>query len=389
MNAPQKESPVSKLSNAGYLIDGIERVMTPSLAIYTEHVDSNIAVTLGQLGGDAGRWRPHIKTSKLGWTMRRMVERGIQNFKCSTTLELESVCGVGAEDVLLAYPAVGANARRVRELAQGTSARVSALVESIGHIEAWRGSNVGLFIDINPGMDRTGIEQGRVDEIVRVAGDIEAAGLAFRGLHYYDGHLASYDLSQREKAAHRGYNRLMEIIATIEKAGLKVEEVITAGTPAFPFTVSYTAFRDASFIHRASPGTVVYNDCSSLSQLPSDLGYRPAALVVSTVVSHPSPYRLTCDAGHKTVSADSGVPTCAVLGRPDLLPGKPSEEHLPIDAPDEMWIPAVGDPLYLVPMHICPTVNNFDHALLVEQGRITGVERVTARGREFPLLNGR
>jgi D-serine deaminase-like pyridoxal phosphate-dependent protein len=180
----------------------------------------------------------------------------------------------------------------------------------------------------------------------------------------------------------------MEIISTIEGSGFKVEEVVTAGTPAFPCTVSYPGFREASFIHRASPGTVVYNDCSSLSQLPSGLGYSPAALVVSTVVSHPSPYRLTCDAGHKTVSADSGVPTCAVLGRPDLLPGKPSEEHLPIEAPDDLWIPAIGEALYLVPMHICPTVNNFDDAILVERGRIIGVERVTARGRETPLLTG-
>jgi hypothetical protein len=31
-------------------------------------------------------------------------------------------------------------------------------------------------------------------------------------------------------------------------------------------------------------------------------------------------------------------------------------------------------------------VNNFDHAIIVEQGRIAGVERVTARGRESPLI---
>jgi len=39
----------------------------------------------------------------------------------------------------------------------------------------------------------------------------------------------------------------------------------------------------------------------------------------------------------------------------------------------------------LVPRHVCPTVNNFDYALLVEGGRIVGVERVTARGREIPV----
>jgi D-serine deaminase-like pyridoxal phosphate-dependent protein len=48
-------------------------------------------------------------------------------------------------------------------------------------------------------------------------------------------------------------------------------------------------------------------------------------------------------------------------------------------------LPAVGETLYLVPRHVCPTINNFDHAVLVERGVLKGLERVTARGREAPL----
>ncbi|HET9529595.1 MAG TPA: D-TA family PLP-dependent enzyme, partial [Blastocatellia bacterium] len=110
--------PLPELSLDEYRIAEAEKVLTPALAIYPEFVDSNIAVTLGLLGGDAERWRPHVKTSKLGSVMRRMVERGVKNFKCSTTLELVAACEAGATDVLLAYPAVGANARRARALAE-------------------------------------------------------------------------------------------------------------------------------------------------------------------------------------------------------------------------------------------------------------------------------
>ena len=85
-------------------------------------------------------------------------------------------------------------------------------------------------------------------------------------------------------------------------------------------------------MHRASPGTVVYSDATSLTQLPAEWGYQPAAVVISTVVSHPKSNYLTCDAGHKSVSADAGIPTCAVIGHPDLRPLKPSEEHLPIES---------------------------------------------------------
>ncbi|HLP99501.1 MAG TPA: D-TA family PLP-dependent enzyme, partial [Candidatus Limnocylindria bacterium] len=85
------------------------------------------------------------------------------------------------------------------------------------------------------------------------------------------------------------------------------------------------------------------------------------------------------------VSADCGVPNCIVLGREDLLPRAPSEEHLPIEVPAGAAKPAVGDFVYLLPRHVCPTVNNFDDALLVRSGVVERVERVTARGHESPL----
>jgi len=165
-----------------------------------------------------------------------------------------------------------------------------------------------------------------------------------------------------------------------------VEEVITAGTPAFPCTLSYAGFRDASFLHRCSPGTVVYGDASAVQQLPPDYRYRPAVLVVSRVVSHPGGNIVTCDAGHKTLSVDTGVPNCEIVGHPELTPMKPSEEHLPIAVPQGVPLPPVGSILYLAPKHVCPTVNNFDDALLVRDGKIESVARVTARGREYPLV---
>ncbi|HEX5083800.1 MAG TPA: D-TA family PLP-dependent enzyme [Blastocatellia bacterium] len=370
-----------------YRIAGVESVMTPALAIYPEIVDANIEATLRAMGGDANRWRPHVKTSKLGFIMRRLTDLGVTSVKCATTLEMQTAAEAGAMDILVAYPMVGANARRVRELAESMPGkRVSALVENSDQIESWVGSNVSLFIDLNGGMDRTGLDQERVAEVVNLARAIEGAGLVFRGLHYYDGHMSKYeDLATREMMAHQGYDRLMGIVEVLNNAGAVVEEVITAGTPAFPCTLSYKPFGEARFIHRASPGTVVYGDFTSVGQLPAEYGYRPAAIVVSTVVSRPAPNRVTCDAGHKSVSADAGSPTCVVLGRQELQPQKPSEEHLPIDAPSGAELPAVGDILYLVPRHVCPTVNNFDHALLIVGGKIAGLARVTARGREAPI----
>ena len=363
----------------------METLLTPALAIYPEIVDRNIAATIRLLGGDANRWRPHLKTAKLGFIMRRMVECGIAQAKCSTTVELAAACAAGMKDVLLAYPVVGANAARVAELAaENRSARISVLVENSRQAASWKGRSVGLFIDLNPGMDRTGMEQGDLAAIVALVRDINAAGIEFRGLHYYDGHVTAPAMEERETAAHRNYERLMEIVTAVERAGFPVGEVITSGTPAFPCAANYAPFRSGRFVHRASPGTVIYSDMSSLTQLPAEWGYQPAAVVVSTVVSHPKANYLTCDAGHKAVSADAGVPTCAVAGRPDLVPLKPSEEHLPMEVTGGVR-PEIGEALYLIPRHVCPTVNNFDDALIVAGQRPAAIEKVTARGHEAPL----
>jgi D-serine deaminase-like pyridoxal phosphate-dependent protein len=370
-----------------YLIENAPELLTPALAIYPDIVDSNIAATIRLLGGDANRWRPHVKTAKLGFIMRRMAERGVAQAKCSTTLELAAACDAGIADVLLAYPVVGANAARVREIAdQHRGARISVLVENPAQVAAWTGTSIGIFIDVNPGMDRTGIEQDRLGGILDIARAADAAGLEFRGLHYYDGHISAQDLREREAQAHRGYDRLMQIAAEIKRAGFHVGEVITSGTPAFPCAAAYEPFSSAEFVHRVSPGTVVYCDMTSPTQLPAEWGYQPAAVVVATVVSHPKADHLTCDAGHKAVSADAGLPTCEVIGRPDLVPLKPSEEHLPIHVvhtKESRGVrPEIGEALYLVPRHVCPTVNNFDDALIVEGNRVIAVERVTARGHE-------
>jgi D-serine deaminase-like pyridoxal phosphate-dependent protein len=289
--------------------------------------------------------------------------------------------------VLYAYPAMGANARRAREIAEEfPDVRISVLAESDGQVRQWRGSRVGIFLDINPGMNRTGIEQSEREQVVSLACAIADAGLQFRGLHYYDGQYGSVAESERTRETHRGYDQLLEIVSELERSGMSVPEVITAGTPTFPCSLSYEGFRGSNFLHRVSPGTIVYCDASSLQQLPAEYGYGAAALVVTRVVSRPHAGMVTCDAGHKAVSADAGVPTCVVVGHPELTPLSPSEEHLPMAVAKGLEGPQIGDLLYLVPRHVCPTVNNFDCALLVRGRNVEAVEKVSARGREAPLL---
>src|SRR5262245_19949070 len=104
-------------SDAPFRVADAPRVLTPALLIERDRVQHNIATTLQVLGGDANRWRPHVKTAKLGYVMRMLVDAGVRQFKCATSLELGVLCQAGAQDVLVAYPLIGANAARVRQIA--------------------------------------------------------------------------------------------------------------------------------------------------------------------------------------------------------------------------------------------------------------------------------
>lgn len=367
-------------------VAGLEGVRTPALLIDLDTVDANISATLQLLDGDANRWRPHLKTAKLALVMQRLCERGVRQAKCSTTLELETACQAGFTDILLAYPVSGPQVEVVVRIARAfPEAAISVLVEDPGMVTQWRGSSVGMFLDLNPGMDRTGMLLDGQHQVLALIRTIQSAGLRYAGLHFYDGHAAWFEPDQAERQVHAGYDRLLTLVEQLSSQGVTTTEVITAGTPAFPYAAGYRRFTEGGVIHRVSPGTVVYNDRKSLTQLPTGAGYRPAVFVLSRVVSHPGPSRFCCDGGHKSVSADAGDPTCEIVGQPDYIPRHPSEEHLPVDVPAGLELPPRGELLWLLPSHVCPTVNNFDHALVVAGGTLRGVERVTARGRHAPV----
>jgi D-serine deaminase-like pyridoxal phosphate-dependent protein len=47
------------------------------------------------------------------------------------------------------------------------------------------------------------------------------------------------------------------------------------------------------------------------------------------------------------------------------------------------WKP--GDVWYGVPVHICPTVALYDHAIVVENNKVTGQWKVVARSRKISI----
>lgn len=350
---------------------------SPALLVWMAHVRHNVDRVAALAGG---RWRPHVKTVKTPELVAVPIERGVRCFKCATVLEAEVTGAVlesaapGEGDVLVAFPHVGPNLARLAALARAMpGVRWSIVSEDPAHAGSVP-EELGIFVDVNTGMDRTGAPVADEARILAVA---RAAGRRFRGVHAYDGHHAEPDAGERAAQVRAGNARARRVAAALAAAGSPCEEIVTAGTPAFLAALEDEGWRGCAGVHRVSPGTVVLADLRTLEQVP-ELGLRPAALVLARVVSRPRAGRVTCDAGSKALSPDVDV-VARVLGRPELAPARPSEEHLPLDVGDGAE-PAPGSALLLVPGHVCPTVNLFDEAVLVEADGTWRTVRVAARG---------
>lgn len=350
----------------------LNMVMSPCLVIYLDVVRRNIEEVLRLCDKDSNRWRCHVKTTKCRVVFRELARAGVRNFKCSTPREADVLAaalfdeGVADGDILVAYPLVGPAVRRLEEVAERwPQVRFSMLCETPG-AAATVPRGIGVFVDINLGMNRTGVPLTTCEKD-GIAMDIATAvGKGFRGLHAYDGHAAKWcDVSARRKAMFELYDRLVRLDREIETAGHTVGELITAGTPSLTASLGHPGLRD-SRKHRVSPGTVVFHDYQ-YELMNGDLDLSPAAVVLSRVISHPRKGWFTLDAGSKALAAESGHPMCYIMGHPEFEPLTPSEEHLPVDARGHK-LPQRGSVQYLVPRHICPSVNLAEKAVIMDRG---------------------
>ena len=373
----------SRLTAADFIPGAGADVLTPALVLRPAGVAHNVDRVIELLDGDPERWRPHAKTAKLAWTARLLVGRGVTSFKCATTRELEMLCEAGALDVCVAYPlSPAARAQAAEVAARHPRVAVSSLADDEAQLAGWD-PVLGLMLDVDVGMERGGIPLEQTEALRSLARAARAAGLDVRGLHGYDGHLGALSPDERSASIERSAQGLAALANQLNADGIALGEILTSGTPTFLEAAAQPALRDGPWRHRVGAGTVVYTDLMTLEALPG-AGFAPAVAVVGRVVSVATAGRPICDAGSKAVAVDQGSPTCAVLGYPGLVPQRPSEEHLPLLVA-EGPAPALGELLALVPRHVCTTVHAFDRALLVEDGRVAGVEDVTARGRDGPL----
>jgi D-serine deaminase-like pyridoxal phosphate-dependent protein len=365
--------------------DTLAQLNSPAYVIFRDRLLQNLDSMI-RVAKQPSRLRPHCKTHKMDRIIRLWVERGVTKHKAATIAECEMCAAAGATDVLFAYNPVGPNIARMVALAKTfPGCRFTATTDheqplrALSAAAAAAAVTIGIMLDVNVGMDRTGItpETPGAAELYHLVKSLP--GLVQAGFQVYDGHQRQTDLMERRVAVAEQWPRVLKLRSAVESLGSSVPAFACGGTPTFP---CYAAMSDPAI--ELCPGTSVLSDSGYGNHFP-DLPFSPAAALVTRVVSRPGPNRMTLDLGNKAVAADP--PKGARVFFPDLpeaVQDIHSEEHLVLVTPDaQRYQP--GDVLLAVPVHVCPTSALYDRVAVVDDGRVTEYWDVTSRNRKITI----
>jgi D-serine deaminase-like pyridoxal phosphate-dependent protein len=374
-----KNSPDS--NNGWYMINNADEVISPSLLVYPDRIESNIKKLI-EIAGSVDQLRPHVKTYKMAEIIKLQMKYGIYKFKCATISETEMAAKCGAADILLAIQPVGPNIERFFKLKQEFSnLKISCIADNedviiqLSDKARKTGLETHVWLDINNGMNRTGVIPG--EKAARLYKRIlDSPRLVAEGLHVYDGHINDSDFSIRQKKCNDSFLPVTVLMNELKNEGISPVKVVAGGTPTFPVH----ALRKEVEL---SPGTLLLWDYGYSSTL-SDMNFLHAATLLTRIISKPGKELLCLDLGHKAVASEMPHPRIKILGLVKYEFISHNEEHLVIRTTRADSY-KTGDHLYCIPWHICPTVDRHDTVYVIDDHNVTGQWHVAARKRTISI----
>ncbi|MFV2065735.1 MAG: alanine racemase, partial [Pirellulales bacterium] len=334
-----------------------ERPATPYLLVDANVVEQNI-VRLAEYSVQTGLGvRPHIKTHKSRHVAAMQLKYGAVGLTVAKLGEAQ-VMAREVSDLLIAYPLIDqARTERATRLALHHTVRVAvdsvAAVDAIGSAARAAAATVGILVDLDVGMHRTGV--ATAEQALRLAQLVDqAAGLRFDGLFCYPGHIVDKADQQAEPLKAVG-DALAETLDLWGQHGLEAKIVSGGSTP--------TAFQShlVPDLTEIRPGTYVMNDMNIVRGGFCSLN-DCAARIICTVVSDAASGQVIVDAGSKTLTSDrcGSAPDSGhgfVVEYPNAKITWLNEEHGMIDVTACDARPSIGSQLSIIPNHICVCFN--------------------------------
>jgi D-serine deaminase-like pyridoxal phosphate-dependent protein len=364
-----------------YRIADTRQIISPAMVVYRELVEQNLREMI-RIAGNPARLRPHCKTHKMPAVTKLQLAAGITKHKCATLAEAEMLAVAGVKDIVLAYNPVGPNIGRViafykkfPQVKLAVTADHPRPVEQLGAAASAAGVQVDVLLDIDSGQHRTGLPaaSSQAKELYQTIS--KTNGLVPGGFHLYDGQNHQADLTERRAAVMACWEPAKKLRDELVASGMQVPRILCGGTGSFPI---FASLDDPTI--ELSPGTITFHDAGYREIFP-DLKFTPAALLLTRVISRPTPNRVTLDLGYKAVASDP--PAGKRLYFPDLpdaVAVLQNEEHLVIETSRANEFQP-GDELFAIPRHVCPTSALHKSVYVIAGGKLSETWDVVARDR--------
>lgn len=325
-------------------------IETPALLVDLEAMEHNLETMARFFCNRPARLRPHFKNHRVLELAERQMERGAIGITCARLWQAERLVQRGIRSVLIANEIAGDGALgRFVELSRKAPVVMAVddagVVTELGRLARSSGVAVHVVVDIDLGLKRCGVAPGA--PAAALAKAAVAAGLRFRGLMGYEGHLQLLAPgAEKEEVVSRAMQSLAETRALIETAGIPVSTVSCGGTGDYRTAGTYPG------ITENQAGSYLLMDRSYASAAPD---FRETLTILVTVISTTPGERIVVDAGVKAVSGERGLPVVKDL--PGMKLRGLHAEHAPIDIVEGGAALKPGDRIELVVHYHDATVN--------------------------------
>jgi D-serine deaminase-like pyridoxal phosphate-dependent protein len=356
----------------------IKDLDTPALLVDLGLLDQNIATMTRVIIDEAGvKWRPHTKAIKTPAIVHMLLRAGAHGITCAKLSEAEVMAAAGIRDILIANQVVGASKlARLAGLCHHADPIVAVDCEE--HVKALdlaahaAGTNLRVVVEVNIAMNRAGVEPG--EPVVALAQKVAACrGLRFAGLMAWEGGgiAAIRDPESKRARIVEAVGRLTGSADRCRAAGLPVEIVSCGGTGTYWITATLPG------VTEVQAGGGIFGDV----HYRNDFGvpHEYALSILTTVVSRPTPTRIVCDAGWKSMAQQPALPAPRDLG--EVKGVKLSAEHATIELAASNSVPAVGTRVEFVAGYSDATVFLHDYIYATRRGQVEAIWPILGRGR--------
>ena len=378
----------------GHSVNAID---TPALVVDLDMMERNLRTMAAFAAQHQVRLRPHAKMHKSAELAKLQMAAGAVGVCVQKTSEAEALVAGGVHNIFISNEVIAPTKLvRVSSLTRVLAplgGKLAICVDSLegiqrlatsmneGRVASGIASSIDVFIELNVGQNRCGVEPGM--PAVALALEIRKhPALNFAGLQAYHGkaqHMRS--ASDRQAAILSAIKEVSRTRQLIEGEDIKVTLVTGAGTGTAPLEAASKLYGELQ------AGSYLFMDADYAANEPalSQPRFKHALFVKTQVISVHANHAV-CDAGHKSHAIDSGLPKVhAFSSRSELVYSNGGDEHgILTPAAGSTRLPGLGSMLWLIPGHCDPTVNLHNEMIGVRGGLLKGVvERiinVDARG---------